>query len=111
MADQNKMKYETSLSALLLSIVKQAQADGIITADEGELINSIQIDARAFENEIAEAMRQGKTSLKEVFLSSKDKMIKNATATAKKDGVITEEEEAIINKLVRELENIERKDK
>ncbi|MHA2503127.1 MAG: hypothetical protein ACXAE3_09665 [Candidatus Kariarchaeaceae archaeon] len=107
MVDQKKFKYETSLKALLLSVVKQAQADGIITADEGELINSIQIDAREFEEEIAKAIKAGKTTMKEIFVASKDKMIQNATDTARKDGKITEEEEAIINKLVRELENID----
>jgi len=107
MVDQDKMRYEASLSSLLLSIVKQAQADGIITADEGELINSIQIDARQFEEEVAKALREGKKSLKEIFLASKDKMISNANETAKKDGRISDEEEAILNKLVRELENID----
>ena len=106
MVDQEKMRYEASLSSLLLNIVKQAQADGIITADEGELINSIQVDARVFEQEVARAMKEGKTSLKEIFLATKDNMIGNAKSTAQKDGKITEEEEAILDKLVRELENI-----
>jgi hypothetical protein len=109
MPGRDKIPYETSLSALLLNIVKQAQADGVITADEGELINRIQIDARDFEQEVARAVKQGKTSLKEIFMDSRERMIKNATETAKRDGIISDDEEAIINKLIKELEDVELK--
>ncbi|OLS25119.1 MAG: hypothetical protein HeimC2_19910 [Candidatus Heimdallarchaeota archaeon LC_2] len=107
MPDRDKIPYETSLSTLLLSVVRQAQADGLISRDEGELINKIQIDARDFESEIARAMKEGNTDFKEIFLKTKGKMIKNATEIAKKDGVISEDEEAIINKLIIELEKVE----
>lgn len=106
MPERDKIPYETSLSSLLLSVVKQAQRDGIITGDEGELINRIQIDARDFETEVAKAAKEGKTSLEEIFHNARERMVKNATETAKRDGVITEDEEAIINELISELDNI-----
>ena len=92
------------LSTLLTSIVKQSQEDGRISSEESELINRIQIDARDFENEIAIAKREGKSSFSEIFNHTKEKMIFNATEVAKKDGIITEDEQAIINKLISELE-------
>ncbi len=107
MPDRDKIKYETSLSSLLLSVVRQAQADGIITTDEGELINRIQIDARDFEAEVAKAVKEGKTDIKQIFIDTREKMIANATEIAKKDGVITPEEEAIINRLIKEFENVD----
>ncbi|MHA2401659.1 MAG: hypothetical protein ACXADH_01610 [Candidatus Kariarchaeaceae archaeon] len=107
MPDREKIPYETSLSSLLLSVVRQAQADGIITADEGELINRIQIDARDFEAEVAKAAKAGVTSLQEIFHSARERMVKNATETAKRDGIITEDEEAIINELISQLENVQ----
>ena len=107
MPDREKIPYETSLSSLLLSVVRQAQTDGIITADEGELINRIQIDARDFEAEVAKAAKAGVTSLQEIFQNARERMVKNATETAKKDGIITEDEEAIINELVSQLENVQ----
>ncbi|MCH8906852.1 MAG: hypothetical protein IH840_07160 [Candidatus Heimdallarchaeota archaeon] len=107
MPDRDKIPYETSLSTLLLSVVRQAQADGIITTDEGELINRIQIDARDFEAEIASAKKEGKSSFKEIFHSAKEKIIKNATEIAKKDGTISEDEEAILNRLIAELDKVD----
>ena len=68
--DRDKIPYETSLSNLLINIVKQAQADGIITADEGELINRIQIDARDFEQEAAKGIKEGLTFLTPIVLFS-----------------------------------------
>ena len=100
--ERDKIDYKTSLSNLLINIVKQAQADGIITADEGELINRIQIDARDFEQEAAKALKEGSSTLTNV----KSRMVERAREIAKKDGVITEDEEAIINKLIKELENV-----
>lgn len=107
MPDRDKIPYETSLSTLLLSVVRQAQADGLISRDEGELINRIQIDARDFETEIAKAMKEGTTDFKELFQQTKGKMIRNATEIAKKDGIISEDEEAIINALIKELDKVE----
>lgn len=107
MPDRDKIPYETSLSTLLLSVVRQAQEDGLISRDEGELINRIQIDARDFEAEIASAMKEGNTNFKEIFQSTKGRMIKNATEIAKRDGQITEDEEAIINQLIKELDKVE----
>lgn len=106
MPDRDKMPYGTSLSALLTSIVKQAQEDGRISSEESELINRIQIDARLFEKAVADAKSssEGGMSIQEIFNLTKDKMIKNATEVAKEDGVITEDEQAIINKLISELE-------
>jgi len=107
MPDRDKIPYETSLSSLLLSVVRQAQEDGLISRDEGELINRIQIDARDFEAEIAIAMKDGKTNFIDIFQATKGKMIKNATEIAKLDGHITEDEEAIINRLIKELDKVE----
>ena len=107
MPDRDKIPYETSLSSILLNVVKQAQADGVITKEEGELINRIQVDARDFEAEVAKASKDGNFSLTKVFKSAKEKMIKNATATAKQDGTITDDEEAIINRLIKELDKVE----
>ena len=73
---REKIPYETSLSSLLLSVVKQAQTDGIITADEGKLINRIQVDARDFEAEVSHAVKEGQKSLKEIFRTAREKMIR-----------------------------------
>ena len=104
MPERDKMPY--SLISLLISIVKQAQDDGRISAEESNLINRIQLDARQFENEIVKARKEGNTSIAEIFNRAKTEMIKNATAVAKEDEIITEDEEKIINKLISELEAI-----
>ncbi|MCY3410356.1 MAG: hypothetical protein INQ03_01855 [Candidatus Heimdallarchaeota archaeon] len=104
MPDRDMMPYETSLSALLTSIVKQAQEDGRISSEESELINRIQIDARLFEKEVAEAIKSGETSIYDIFNQTKIKMIKNATEVARADDIITDDEQALINKLISELE-------
>ncbi len=106
MPDRDKIPYETSLSTLLLSVVQQAQADGLISKDEGELINRIQIDARDFERAIVQARKEGK-SLEAIFHEAKETMILNATKIAREDGIITEDEEAILTRLIKELEKVE----
>ena len=105
MPDRDKINYATSFNSLLEAIVRQAQEDGRISNEESELIHRIQIDARTFEAEVAKILKEG-GSLSDVFTKSKDTMIKNATEVAKNDGVITEDEQAIINKLISELEDI-----
>lgn len=104
MPDRDKMPY--SLTSLLTTIVKQAQEDGRISAEESNLINRIQLDARELENEIVKARSEGNSSLTEIFNRAKENMIRNATAVAKEDDVITEDEEKIINKLISELEAV-----
>lgn len=104
MPDRDKMPY--SLTSLLTTIVKQAQEDGRISAEESNLINRIQLDARELENEIVKARSEGNSSLAEIFNRAKENMIRNATAVAKEDDVITEDEEKIINKLISELEAV-----
>lgn len=104
MPDRDKMPY--SLTSLLTTIVKQAQEDGRISAEESNLINRIQLDARELENEIVKARSEGNSSLAEIFNRAKENMIRNATAVAKEDEFITEDEEKIINKLISELEAI-----
>ena len=105
MPDRDKIQYETSLESLLISIVKQAQEDGRITLDESELINRIQIDARDFEAEIVKASRENTGEpMEEIYKVARARMIENATATAKADGAITTDEEAIINKLIQGLD-------
>ena len=103
---RDKMPY--SLTTLLTTIVKQAQADGRISADESNLINRIQIDARLLENEIVKARKEGNSSsIGEIFNRAKEEMIRNATAVAKEDEIISDDEENIINKLISELEAID----
>lgn len=104
MPDRDKMPY--SLTSLLTTIVKQAQEDGRISAEESNLINRIQLDARELENEIVKARSEGNSSLAEIFNRAKENMIRNATAVAKEDEFITEDEEKIINKLISELEAV-----
>ncbi|MDH5645736.1 MAG: hypothetical protein OEZ01_06990 [Candidatus Heimdallarchaeota archaeon] len=105
MPDRDKIPYGTSISSLLVSIVRQAQADGVITKDESELINRIQIDARDLEAKMVQAKKDG-LSLDDVLANSRTEIIKNATEIAKRDGVISNEEEAILNRLIKELENV-----
>lgn len=104
--DRDKIPYQTSIKSILLNVVKQAQADGIISSDESELINRIQIDARELETEIAKAKSEG-LSPKEVYLVARKRIVENATETAKLDGIITKDEEEIIKRLIAELDKLE----
>ncbi len=98
---RDKIPYE--LRSLELSLVKQAQKDGYISADEAELINRVQIDVREFENKIIELKKQysEEKNIKLIQSDAFSQILKNATQTALKDGNITEEEEEML-KVIRE---------
>jgi hypothetical protein len=108
MSEENNEKIPYEMGPLLIHIVQQAQADDYITHEEAELINRIQIDVRDLEKEIAESLKgnTGKTP-KEIFMESKDKIIENARQTALRDGIISEDEQNLLDKLLQKLKEYE----
>ncbi len=110
MTERDKIPYEMSLNPLLESLVKEAQSDGIISIEESELISRIQIDAREFEKTIAQAREKYKDkSIEDVYNIARKRIIESATNAAKLDGKITDDEQAIINRLIKELDLIKNK--
>ncbi len=105
--ERDKIDYQTSLDSLLVDVVKQAQSDGLISREESELINKIRVSAREFEAEVVKAREEESgRSFNEIYTIARKRMIESATETAKQDGVITADEEAIINRLTEALDKM-----
>ncbi len=102
---REKISYPIHL--VLEGVVKQAERDGVITKEEADLINRIQIDARELEKRVKEFVetKHPTTEELETFLvEQREILIKQATEEAEKDGIISEDEKSIINRLIQELE-------
>ncbi len=102
---REKISYPIHL--VLEGIVKQAERDGVITKEEADLINRIQIDARELEKrvkEFVETKRPTAEELEKFLAEQREVLIKQATEEAEKDGIISEDEKSIINRLIQELE-------
>jgi hypothetical protein len=95
-----KEGFKPFLSNLLDTIVEQAMNDGVITPEESLLLAQIEVDIRSFEKEIAKCIKEEggiPAALdKECF---KDRLIASVRELALKDGVISQDEEAILRKL------------
>lgn len=96
------------LGPILLNLVQKAQIDNHITAEEAELINRIQIDVRDLERTMKEAMKtKAGKSPKEIFLTKRDEILANAKQTALTDGIITKDEQDILDELIEKLKMYE----
>ncbi len=101
--DKKDIPYE--ISPMLLEIVKKAQEDAHITPEEAELISRIQVDIEALEAEITEAYHQGDEDAPiNIYKEKKSWVLENARKIALKDGRISEDEQAILDKLFEKLE-------
>ncbi len=102
---REKISYPIHL--VLEGVVKQAERDGVITKEEADLINRIQIDARELEKRVKEFVETKQPTAEELekfLVEQREILIKQATEEAEKDGIISEDEKSIINRLIQELE-------
>ncbi len=102
----SREKIEYPIHLVLEGVVKQAERDGVITKEEAELIRKIQIDARMLEKNIQEYIKEkspSKEELEQFIANEKEKLIKQATEVAMADGIISNDEKGIIDRLVEEL--------
>ena len=95
-----KESFKPFLSSLFDSVMKQAMEDEILTPEESVLISQIEIDIRQFEKEVAKCIEE-EGGISEALSTDcfKDKLIANVKKLALEDGVISKDEEAILNKL------------
>ncbi|NHJ48099.1 MAG: hypothetical protein FK733_09955 [Asgard group archaeon] len=95
-----KENFRPFLSNLLEAIMNQAMEDGVITPEESVLLSQIEVDIRQFEKEIARCIEE-EGGLNEAFDKKcfKDKLITSVKQLALADGVISQDEEAILRKL------------
>ena len=102
-------KIEYTIKSILEGVVKQAERDGIITNEEAELINKIQVSARELEERLVRILKEerpSKEELNRIIDREKLNLIRDATEHAKKDGVITQDEQEIIDRLIKEFEKV-----
>ena len=105
-----KETFKPFLSSLFDTVMKQAMEDDVITPEESVLLSQIEVDIRAFEKEVAICIEEegGMTDA----LSAdcfKDKLIGNIKKLALEDGVISKDEEALLNKLEQHFQSIKPK--
>ena len=102
---REKISYPIHL--VLEGVVKQAERDGVITKEEAELINRIQIDARDLERRLREYIKDNNPTpeqLEQYLKEQREQLIQQATEEAAKDGLISDDEKSIIDRLIQELE-------
>ncbi len=95
-----KENFKPFMSSLLETIVKQAMDDGIISPEESLILSQIEVDIRSFEKEVARCIEE-EGGLSEALTKNcfKDKLLMSVKQLALEDGVISKDEEALINKL------------
>lgn len=102
---RDKIPY--NLDELLVTLVKKAQEDGYISNDEAEVINQIQLDVRELEKEIVILKKENPEEPAEsLYKNALQNMIEKSVKIAMQDGVITKDEEALINVLKSQLETL-----
>ncbi|RMG25577.1 MAG: hypothetical protein D6732_22315 [Methanobacteriota archaeon] len=105
MMPRDKIPY--NLDDLLIRLVKKAQEDGYISHDEAEVIHQIQLDVRDLEKEIMNLKKENPDQpTKNLYKVALQNMIEKSVAVAQKDGVITNDEAALIDILKNQLENL-----
>lgn len=93
------------VDAIIKAVAEKALQDGIITADERDLLVSIQYSATQLEVYIEEALEDGIINRKEAAKIKKleDELIQKAWKVAEADGEITSEEKELIEALIKVL--------
>lgn len=95
-----KETFKPFLSSLFDAVMKQAMEDEVITPEESVLLSQIEVDIRAFEKEVAICIEE-EGGMSDALTADclKDKLIANIKKLALEDGVISKDEEALLNKL------------
>ncbi len=90
-----------SLVPLLKAVFKKATEDGLITAAEADMLYRIQADAEQIENAIATNIKNGEalSVLRKQFRTAVKALVTNAVNVAAIDGMISDEEHAILEVL------------
>ncbi len=103
---RDKIPYD--MHHLLVQLVKKAQEDGHITKDEAEVINQIQIDVRDLEKEIVTIKQENPQLESSKWVKeAMGRIIENSIRTAMADGIVSKDEEALINLLKSQIEKLE----
>jgi len=95
-----KELFKPFLSSLFDAVMKQAMEDEIISPEESLLLSQIEVDIRAFEKEVAKCI-EDEGGITDALKTDcfKDRLIANVKQLALEDGMISKDEEAILNKL------------
>lgn len=95
----DEVEITSKLRDLLSIIIQEARLNNVISNDEIKLINSVQENIDEFKNKLAKTSRQN-LSIEEYNNIMKlvlNGILEDAIMVAKKDQVITEDEEKLLN--------------
>lgn len=94
-----------SFHKLLKNVISKAENDGIISEDEKQLIETIEIEIESAESQINRIMEthEEKVLLQKLLTSVNRVLLKNIVSTARVDGKISRDEEQILELLFKEL--------
>ncbi len=102
------MEFYTNLGEILQKIIEKAEEDGLITMEEQELINVLDITFRDLDQAIKNALEDHYLSKQEelVLREKRAKIIDEAWEVISKDNVISEDEAILIRTLLQLIKNI-----
>jgi len=97
-----------NLPELMKKIADLAKEDGEITIEEYEILQSLSFDVAEYMIALEDSMEDGKIDKfeSEILINLKEKIISNARATAIKDGVVSQDEMVLLNKLIDILDDV-----
>jgi hypothetical protein len=95
----NRDEIQIQISRLLDSLISVAMEDHIITDDEEKIIEGVRMKLWQMENEIAELIKLNDSEFKKKLTDTLNSTLMEVYQTARDDGIITEEEKSLINKI------------
>lgn len=102
------MNFYTNLGEILQKIIEKAEEDGLITIEEQEFINVLDITFKDLDQTIEEALRDHYLSKQEeqILKEKRAKIIDEAWKIVSKDNVISEDEAILIKTLLQLIKNL-----
>ena len=94
------------LPRLMKKIADLAKQDGEITDEEYDILQSLSFDVAEYMIALEDSLADGKIDKfeRETLINLKSKIISNARTVAIKDGVVSQDEMALLNKMIEILD-------
>jgi uncharacterized tellurite resistance protein B-like protein len=95
-----------AIDSTIETAIKEAKKDGIITEEESALIESIKNDTELMYQAISAIIKKEHATdddLYDTINAQRTQLMKNVCTIAYEDGIITEDEKAIITSLIPEI--------
>ena len=95
-----------TLAEYLKAVVREAKRDGKVTTDEYDILKQLSFDVAEYTMALEAAEQDGTIdpSEKDRLLGLKSKLLDNAREVANADGIVTDEELALLEKIAEVLE-------